>query len=48
MTKAEMVDKIAKDADITKAKAELALNAFLDGIAETLAAGDKITFFGFG
>jgi len=48
MTKAELVDKIAKDAEITKGKAEIAVNAFLDGVTEALKAGDKVTFVGFG
>ncbi len=48
MTKAELVDKIAKDADITKVKAESAISAFLGGVTEALAAGDKVTFVGFG
>jgi DNA-binding protein HU-beta len=48
MTKAELVDKIAKDADITKAKAEIAVNAFIDGVTVALQAGDKVTFVGFG
>jgi DNA-binding protein HU-beta len=48
MTKAELVNKIAKDADITKSKAEIAVSAFLDGVTESLKAGDKVTFVGFG
>jgi DNA-binding protein HU-beta len=48
MTKAELVEKIAKDAEITKAKAEVALKAFLDGVTEALKAGDKVIFVGFG
>jgi DNA-binding protein HU-beta len=48
MTKAEIVEKIAQAAEITKAKAELAANAFLDGVTEGLKSGDKVTFVGFG
>ncbi len=48
MTKAELVDKIAKDADITKAKAEIAVSAFLNGVTDALKAGDKVMFVGFG
>jgi DNA-binding protein HU-beta len=48
MTKSELVDKIARDAEITKAKAEIALSAFLGGVTEALVAGDKVTFVGFG
>jgi len=48
MTKAEIVEKIAQAAEITKAKAEVAANAFLEGVTEGLKAGDKVTFVGFG
>ena len=48
MTKADLVDKIAQDADITKAKAEIAFTALLGGVTESLKAGDKVTFVGFG
>ncbi len=48
MTKAELVEKIAKDAQITKAEAETAFNSFLDGVTGALKAGDKVTFVGFG
>ena len=48
MTKAELVEKVAKDAEITKAKAELAVKSFLDGVTEALKTGDKVTFVGFG
>jgi nucleoid DNA-binding protein len=48
MTKAELVDKIAKEAGITKAQADKAANSFLDGLTEALKAGGKVTFVGFG
>lgn len=48
MTKAELVEKIAKDAEITKAKAEIAVNSFLEGVSGALQVGDKVTFVGFG
>ncbi|HEX9024359.1 MAG TPA: HU family DNA-binding protein [Geobacteraceae bacterium] len=48
MTKAEMVDKIAKDAAITKVAAEKALGSFLCGVSEALKKEDKVTFVGFG
>jgi len=48
MTKAEVVAKIAKEAEITKAKAEKAVSVFMDGIVECLKGGDKVTFVGFG
>ncbi len=48
MTKAELVEKIANEAEITRAKAETAFNSFLDGITGALKVGDKVTFVGFG
>ena len=48
MTKAELVEKMAKDADITKVAADLALHSFIDGIVKTLKKGSKATLIGFG
>jgi nucleoid DNA-binding protein len=48
MTKSDLVDKIAKDAGITKAQADKAANSFLAGVTEALKAGGKVTLVGFG
>lgn len=48
MNKGDLIDKIAMDADITKAAAGSALNAFMDAVKATLAKGDKVTLVGFG
>ncbi len=48
MNKAELVDKIAKDAGITKAQANDALDSFTQTVVKTLKKGDKITLVGFG
>jgi len=48
MTKAEFVAKVAEKTDLKKADAEKAVNAFLETVSETLKAGDKISFTGFG
>ena len=48
MTKAELISKIAEDADITKVAATAALNSFLEGVTKTLKSGDKLTLVGFG
>jgi DNA-binding protein HU-beta len=48
MIKAEMVDKIAQGAELTKAQAEKAAEIFMDSIVEALKSGDKVTFVGFG
>lgn len=49
MTKAELIEKMAKDAGISKAAATEALNAFTDGITKALKKKDgKVTLVGFG
>ena len=48
MTKAEIIDKMAQDADITKAAANKALDSFIEGITKTLKKGNKVTLVGFG
>jgi DNA-binding protein HU-beta len=49
MTKAELVEKAAADAGITKAAAGAAIDSLLDGIAKGLKKKDgKVTLVGFG
>ena len=48
MNKAELIDKIAADAEITKKEANAALDSFTEAIAKTLKKGDKVTLVGFG
>ncbi|TAN40401.1 MAG: HU family DNA-binding protein [Nitrospirae bacterium] len=48
MTKVELIEKMAKDADISKAAADKALNSFMDGIKKALKKGNKVTLVGFG
>ena len=48
MTKAELVDKIAKDAGITKKAAEGALKSVIAGVRDSLKKGKKVTLVGFG
>lgn len=48
MTKAELVDAIAKSANLTKAAAEKAVGAFIDSITVALKKGDRVTLVGFG
>ena len=47
MTKAELVDFIAEEADLTKADAARALEAVVNGIAEGLKKEGKVTLVGF-
>lgn len=42
MTKAELIEKMAKDADISKAAAGNALDSFIDGVKKTLRKGSKV------
>jgi DNA-binding protein HU-beta len=49
MTRVELVDQIAKDANISKAVADAALKSFFDTVTKTLKKKDgKITLVGFG
>ncbi len=49
MTKADLVQKIADDADISKMAANLALNSFLDNVTQELKKkAGKVTLVGFG
>ena len=48
MTKAELIDKIAKDAGITKVAAGQALDSFMDGVTKALKKKEgKVTLVGF-
>jgi len=48
MTKAELVEFIAENADLTKADAGRALEAFIEGVTEGLKTKGKVTLVGFG
>ena len=49
MTKAELVEKMAKDAGISKAAANQALDSFVDSVKKALKKKDgKVTLVGFG
>lgn len=48
MTKAELIDKIARDTGSSKAGAAAALESMIDGIMRSLKRGDPVTFVGFG
>ena len=48
MTKAELVVKIAEKANLTKANAERALNAFIGAVEDVLVKEGKLTLTGFG
>ena len=49
MTKAELIEQMAKDAGISKAAANKALGSFADGVKKALKKKDgKVTLVGFG
>lgn len=48
MTKAELIDKIAKKADITKKEAGITVNTMVDEITKTLKKGQRVPLVGFG
>ena len=48
MNKAELVEAIAENADISKAKAALALDGMIDTITQALKNGDTVSVIGFG
>jgi DNA-binding protein HU-beta len=48
MNKTDLINRIAKDAGVSKPVANKALNAVIDGITASLKKGQKITLVGFG
>lgn len=48
MTKADLVEKVANEADMTKKDAEQLVEIIFDSITETLNRGEKIELRGFG
>ena len=48
MNKGELVAAVAAKTEMTKKDSELALNAILDVIAESMADGQKVQLIGFG
>ena len=49
MTKADLIEKMAKDAGVSKSAASSALQSFLEGVTKALKKKDgKVTLVGFG
>jgi DNA-binding protein HU-beta len=48
MNKAELIDAIAKDANLTKADAKKALDAFVNATQKSLKKGERVALVGFG
>ncbi len=48
MNKAQLIDSIAADANLTKADAKKALDAFVKATTGALKVGDRVALVGFG
>ena len=48
MNKSQLVDKISEGADLSKAAAGRALDAFIDAVTEAMKEGDQVALVGFG
>jgi integration host factor subunit beta len=48
MTKAELVDEVSRNSDLNKKDAEVIVQTVLDGIVDSLKAGEKVELRGFG
>ncbi len=48
MNKAELIDKIAADTNVTKAQVERILDVTLDNIRKSVKKGDEVKLVGFG
>ena len=48
MNKSELIDAIAESADLSKAAAGRAIDAFVESITGALKDGDQVTLIGFG
>lgn len=48
MNKGQLIDNIAESADISKAAAGRALDAFIESVTGALAEGDTVSLIGFG
>lgn len=48
VTKSELIEEVARRAQITKSRAELVVNCVFESMAETLAKGGSIEVRGFG
>jgi len=48
VNKTQLVEQIAENADISKASAGRALDAFIEAVTETLTAEEQVALVGFG
>ena len=48
MNRTQLVETVAREADLSNAQAQAAVSAVLDAIVDSVAKGDKVTLPGFG
>lgn len=48
MNKSDLIDKMAADADLTKAQAARAMDSFIHSVTRTLKRGGVVSLIGFG
>lgn len=48
LNKADLIEKVAADCDLSKAQAGRAIESFLEGVATSLRRGSKVSLVGFG
>jgi DNA-binding protein HU-beta len=48
MTKAELIDAVAKKSGLTKKDSDAAVTALISAVTESLAAGENVALTGFG
>jgi DNA-binding protein HU-beta len=48
MNKADLIDAVAQDTDMSKAQATRAVDSVVDTITSSLKSGDQVTLVGFG
>jgi DNA-binding protein HU-beta len=48
MNRKDLIEKVARAAELSNAQADAALTAVLDGVVAAVAAGEKVTLAGFG
>lgn len=48
MTKADLIEEVARQSNLTKKETELIVTTVFDNIAEALTKGDKVELRGFG
>ena len=48
VNKAQLIDRVASQADVSKAAAGRAIDAMIESITETLVSDDSVTLVGFG